>query len=526
MSKTHIFSQIEEALKLATYFEKRNISTELGLEQIEEVRWSRRKFLKTATATVGVLLGVSAFEPTTFARNKRIKSNNRRIVIVGAGCAGLTCAYRLKKRGLSVEVIEAGNRVGGRVLSLRNTFADGQIAELGGEFINTNHRSVLRLARELGIKLTDLKKPTSLDQELFYFKGRVIGQAELIKAFRPIAKQILRDLSTIPKKHVTYNDPNNGEKLDSISLAEWLDSRGVIGVIKSLLEVAYITEFGLDPADQSSLNLLFLIGRDKNKLDVYGNDDRRYRIAEGNDSLPTKLSKQLSQEIELETSLEAIRNNSDGSYLLTVNKSGKVQDIKADEVVITLPFTMLRKVDIKVEIPRAKRLAIDQLGYGTNTKLMTACSERVWQKAGSNGSIISDLDFQSAWETSFLQDGNNAILTNYVGGHRGVEIGKDAAEKQAEKFISQYDKIFPGTSAAYKGVAVRAHWPTMPFMYGSYACYKPGQYTTIAGVEQEAVGGLHFAGEHTAGNFAGYINGACQSGERAAAEIIARIIHS
>jgi monoamine oxidase len=101
-------------------------------------------------------------------------------------------------------------------------------------------------------------------------------------------------------------------------------------------------------------------------------------------------------------------------------------------------------------------------------------------------------------------------------------MGEGTPEEHAAHFVSSLDTIFPGTAAAHTKQAVRFHWPSSPFSLGSYACYKPGQYTTIAGAEGEAVGGLHFAGEHTSLDFQGFMNGASESGERVTREILRR----
>jgi monoamine oxidase len=101
-------------------------------------------------------------------------------------------------------------------------------------------------------------------------------------------------------------------------------------------------------------------------------------------------------------------------------------------------------------------------------------------------------------------------------------MGEGTPEERAAKVVSSLDTIFPGIAAAHTKQAVRFFWPSSSFTLGSYACYKPGQYTTIAGAEREAVGGLHFAGEHTSLDFQGFMNGASESGERVAQEILQR----
>ncbi len=521
MGKTHLFSHLRRALELAARFERLGVSTSEGLERTAAAQWSRRRFLKSSTLTAA---GVAA--SAMIGAQEVVGGQAPRVVIVGGGVAGLTCAFRLQQAGLRPLVIEAGGRPGGRLFTLRGVFPDGQFAELGGEFIDSGHQFVWRLARQLGLTLLDLRAGDgALGGDVYFLGGRRAPLDQIVSEFRPVAARILRDLATIKGDgSVTYRAPNNGAQLDRLSLAEWLDARGVCGAIRSLLEVAYVGEYGLEADEQSCLNMLRMIGSDTDKLKLFGESDERFRFAGGNDSLPRELAKRLKEPISFDTRLEAIGQSSSGAYTLTVNQSGFVRELPADEVVLALPFTLLRQVDLRVELPPVKRLAIDTLGYGTNAKLVAGFARRVWQTTGSNGSTYSDLPYQACWESARGQRGAHGLLTNFLGGRGGVELGRGQTETQAAAFIAQIDRVFPGAQPAFTGQAVRYNWPTAPLTRGSFSCYRPGQYSTIAGAEKEPVGGLHFAGEHTSADFQGFVNGAVESGERAAREIANRLL--
>jgi monoamine oxidase len=519
MARTYLFSSIARALKLAAQLERTGLSTTEGVARVAAARWSRRRFLAaTAAATAGAVVG------TILSERPALGAGGPRVVVVGAGCAGLTCAYRLQQAGVQAHVIEAGTRVGGRMFSLRGVFPDGHLAELGGEFIDSGHTSLLRLTRELGLTLTDLHQADGNLEEVFYFANRRVLFAEVVESFRPVAARIRKDRSALRGDGpVTYRNPRNSQALDRLSVAEWLETRGVTGVIRSLLEVAFVGEYGLEADTQSALNLVLLMSTEPDRFAIVDGSDERFHIAEGNDSVPTRLAQRLKQPVAYETRLEALRQLSSGVYELTVNRAGTVHDLKADTVVLALPFTLLRQVDLRVELPPVKRLAIDTLGYGTNAKVLANFSQRVWQDAGSNGGTVSDLPYQSSWETSRGQGGAHGVLTNFTGGDHGIALGSGTPEAQAAAFVAHIDTIFPGAVATYTGQAVRFHWPSAPLFLGSYACYRPGQYTTIAGAEMEAVGGLHFAGEHTSLDSQGFMNGANESGEHAAKEVLARV---
>lgn len=517
MARTPLFAALRRAAQLATLCEDKGLSTEEGLERVAAAQWSRRHFLSvTARAVVGGMLS-----PLLFPRSARGVTAPR-IVIVGAGCAGLTCAYRLQQQGIQARVVDAGTRVGGRMFSLRDTFPDGQVGELGGELIDSGHRSLRRLVGELGLTLVDLRKGAEHLHEVFYFDNHLVSLKELVDSFRPVAKRIRTDVATCKGKGpVTYRSSRRAQVFDRMNIAEWCEKREVTGALRLVLENAYASEFGLEADEQSALNLLLMIGTTPGSFAMFGESDERFHIAEGNDSIPLKLAERLTRPVALETRLEAIRQQQNGTYTLTVNRNGTVREILADKVVLTLPFTLLRTVDLSgVELPPVKQLAITTLGYGTNAKLMTGFRQRVWHEAKGNGSTLTDLPYHVSWDTSRGQQGRHGLLTNFAGGKRGLAMGEGTSEERASQFVAALDPIFPGAAAAHTKQAARFHWSSAPLSLGSYACYKPGQYTTIAGAEQEAVGGLHFAGEHTSLDFQGFMNGASESGERVAQEIV------
>src|SRR3954447_6530925 len=149
MAHSPIFQEVRRALRVAAWLERTRTGTSEGVERMEAARWDRRRFLRT---TIAAAAGASL--PINLAMAKGPQAP--RVVIVGAGTAGLVCAYRLQQAGISARVIEASTRVGGRMFSLRNFFPDNQLTELGGEYIDTGHKTMHRLVKELGLTLNDL----------------------------------------------------------------------------------------------------------------------------------------------------------------------------------------------------------------------------------------------------------------------------------------------------------------------------------------------------------------------------------
>lgn len=536
MSRTPLFRLLQRSYRAATYaiaqsepideiLDRRDASRLDRLMNRGEHSVSRRQFV-AGSAAVAAVAALDACAPprTTTAATPRRDEGGPPVLIIGAGIAGLTAGYRLRQAGVPIRIIEAQNRTGGRMYSLRNFFADGQVCELGGELIDTNHERIQALAQELGITLDDLSKDdAALARDVFYFDGSLRSEREVVEAFVPVARRITADLTPLgAEPDVGYRDtPPGAQPLDRMSIAQWLDNAGVSGWFRRLLDVAYTTEYGLPTDRQSALNFLLMIDPEPDPFRMFGESDERYHVHEGNDLIAKTLADKLSDAIETNTVLESIDRRADGTYVCSLRRGSSSTTATGPHVLIAIPFTMLRDVKINVDLPAVKRRAIAELGYGTNAKLMVGFSSRVWRdRPGSNGSVLTDLPFQLTWETSRLQQGRAGILTNFTGGAHGVELGQGTAAEQAARLVADLERVFPGATAARAGMKeVRFHWPTFPWTRGSYASYLAGQWTAFGGAEGESVDGLHFAGEHCSRYAQGFIEGGCETGERAAKEI-------
>lgn len=527
MAKTVLFSQLKKLLVAARFARRRGVPPGEGLEILRQSCGpTRRELLAGATiAGAGLALGCGRVRSML---PEKLGGARREVAIVGGGIAGLTCAWRLTQAGVAAKVYEAQDRIGGRMWSLAGAFPEGQVCELGGELIDTGHERIRALAAELGLELDDLSLyEPGLSKDLYWFDGRQYTDAEVVEAFTPVAAAIDAAWETVSGETVSYREPNGGEAIDRQSIAEWLDGAGCSGWFRKLLEVAYTTEYGLEPGDQSAWNLLMMIDTEPDPFKIFGASDERFHVRGGNDLVPKRLGERLAGRIETGARLEAVSAKSDGEYRLTFRRGAGTFEVEAERVVLALPFTLLRDVRLDLELPPVKRQAIDELGYGTNAKLMVGFSDRVWRQPrgasgrapGSNGSVLTDLPFQLTWETSRMQAGRAGILTCFTGGERGVALGQGTPAEQSERFARDLERIFPGAAERRLGEA-RFHWPSFEFTRGSYASYRVGQWTTISGAEGERVKNLHFAGEHTSADFQGFMEGGCESGERVAGEIL------
>jgi monoamine oxidase len=533
VARTPLFDSLQRAFRIAAIASRERPGTPPVDELIDlvEESYTRRRFLRdSAAATAGVIAaGCQRAEtpapPATPAA--QTGPQTPRIAIVGAGMAGLNAAYKLKQAGLTATVFEGSNRTGGRMFTGRDLLAEGLTTELGGEFIDTNHVETLNLMTEFGLQRLDTRgtEAASLKAETYFINGRHYTHEQATRAFVPIAKRIFADYDELGEV-VNYQTEGGGSKLDKMSISQYLDSIKVTGWMRELIDVAYVTEYGLENSEQSALNFIFLIGtgdlEDPETFALLGESDERYKVRGGNQQIVDELAKRVAPQIRTLHRLEAIRSRGEG-FTLTFQAEGKAVDQDADIVILTLPFTMLREVKVQVELPPLKTTAIRDLGYGANAKVLVGFKSRPWEKLGYSGATYSDEMFQLAWANSFLQPGTAGGLTLYSGGKLAHDVGQGTAEEAAVRLMRGIERAYPGTTGERNGKVSRFHWPTFPWVKGSYSCYKPGQWTSIAGSEGLPVGNLFFAGEHCSYDFQGYMNGAAQTGADTARAVMSKV---
>jgi monoamine oxidase len=525
MARTPLFGRLQQAASVAAEAASRNISTDQVLAEHAERRLSRRDLLKL-TGAAGLAAGLSTLGARPAA------AATPRIVVVGAGLAGLTCAYRLKQAGYVATLYEASNRVGGRCWTIRDGF-DGQIAEHGGELIDQGHTAIRQLAQELGLTLDNLlAAEVNGTEPFYYFDRKPYSYAQATSDLKGIYQVLHRDVSEASYPTLYNSYTLRGYQLDQMSVLDWINQNvpgGIRSRLGQLLDVAYNIEYGAETSVQSSLNMLYLLGYSgQGQLRIFGPSNEKYHVRGGNEQIATRLAGALSGQIVLGSALVAIRQNSNNTYSLTFQKDGSTVPVTADRVVLALPFSILRSsVDYKsAGFKTLKQTAIKELGMGTNSKLHVQFSDRHWNSLGCNGETFADTGYQNTWEVTRAQPGTRGILVDYTGGKIGASFGTGTATERAAQFLGQLEPVLPGISAKWNGRATLDYWTGNPWTKGSYSYWKVGQYTKFAGVEREPEGralNCHFAGEHTSIDFQGYLNGAVETGQRAANEVIAAL---
>ncbi len=465
------------------------------------------------------------------------------IAIVGAGIAGLNAALTLQDAGLSCTIYEASNRIGGRMHSDAMTWADGMVSEWCGEFIDADHETMHQLIKRFGLRTIDLGGGrTDQTRIVLYFRNRYYRAEELagdFQALAPLLQQQVQEAG-FPTTHARFTQ--EGFRLDHLSVYDWIEQYvegGHNAPVGHLLDNACTGYFGLDTSEQSSLNLVYMFG---SPVPSRGSTTPRplqgsSKIVGGNEQLPLAIAHSLPEGcIHLRHQLVALERKSDASLTLTFATAGGISEVQCDCAILTLPFSTLRRVDYqRAGFDPLKQVAIEQLGYGTISKLFLQFDMPYWYEDGPwprahSDFIITDLDIQTLWDASRGQTGSSGLLVDYTSGHRGAAFAPSTAysttddspnlQRYAQNCLQQLERVFPGISAHYTGKAALSYPTGDPYLLGSYACWRVGQYTHFGGYEGVRQGPISFAGEHCSVEFQGFMEGAAREGARAAREIV------
>ena len=528
--KTPLLSNLLKAMNKAMFAARHNMSP----ADIEAYSKERRKFIKKAIKaaavagiiglTEGVANAVQALSPALPADLHKKAFDSSRIAIIGGGIAGLHAAWILKQKGYIAKVYEGSNRTGGRMFSAQNLLGTGLTTELGGEFIDSNHTDMINLAKKFKLSMLDMQAASEsrLISQVYYFNGIHYSEQQVVSEFKLYANRIQADIDSLSDIINVDQFTANDAVFDNLSIAAYFDRIGMNGWLRNMLEVAYFTEFGLPVDQQSAINFLFLVNPEvkKGKLEIFGDSDERYKINGGNQKICDSLANDLRGQVNLGHELLAVKQNSNNSYELTFNVNNVTKTQTCDILLITIPFTLLRNVEVTPAWPGWKRKAIFDIGYGNNSKLILGFNKRYWRDLGNAGYYFTDSILQTGWDSSQLQVPVNGSLTLYTGGQLALNVAQGNIQSQVNKHLPLLNQMYPGATANFNNKAERFIWPEYKWTKASYTCFKPGQYTTIAGNEIKPVGKIFFAGEHCSYDYQGFMNGGAETGRRAAEAII------
>jgi monoamine oxidase len=466
---------------------------------------TRRTFVGGAAAGVGAL----AIGPGFLASLQAASERRRRVIVVGAGLAGLAAAYELERAGVRVTVLEVRGRVGGRVHTVRHPFLAGQHAEAGGEFVDVVHRHVRRYCRRFGLPLEDAHRGfAGLDDAVFrrgrrFRAGRFATYGDGLGRFYDRLYALTRRLDP--------TDPvRTGRRLDDRSVADFLDEIGIAGRPRFVVDAYIRSDYAAEPEDVS---LLYAGAAERVYRNVPDAGVERYRIRGGNSRLAAAFAARLA-DLRLATPVEAIVDGAGGAEVVAGGRTHA-----ADGIVLAVPMPAARAIDVVgARFAPALRGAIAELAYGRVTKNLVQYRRRFWRRRGWSGDLTTDLPLSSTWEATDQQQGAHGILIDYASGDRCRGFEELAAPRRVAKVAAELDRVYGG--ARRRPIAAASvSWPRERYSGGAYAAPAPGQVTAFFDALRRPAGRVHLAGEHTDDIFPGYMEGALRSGVRAAAAI-------
>ena len=484
---------------------------------------TRRSFLRHAALT----LPTASLLPRLAAGQAAAPGKPRKIIVVGAGLAGLAAAWELVQLGHDVTVLEAGHRPGGRVRTLREPFADGLYAEAGAISFADSFRHVLRYAKTFGIPVVSAKPPGKPLKMVEHLRGRRVeiqaGQetawpVDLAPGEKGLGVSALfqKYLGSTGKELGDPADPawrlESFAALDRVTLAEYLKSRGASEGAIHLL--AANTPFGYGWSEVSALHRLV---SDLALFQAGGAVGTRF-LEGGSDRLPDAFAKALRERVWYGAPVLSIRQEP-GGVRVVVRQHGGERTLEADRLVCAVPVPALRRIAVEPALSPDKRQAVEKLEYTPVTRIYIQARRRYWFERGYTGLSGTDLPIQLVNEQPFVRadDQTRGILECHIKGPEAERVGAMDQDAQIAFAVDNLEKLHPGIRDQVEG-GVSVSWHEDPWIGGGYAWWKPGQLTGWMPELARPEGRIHFAGEHTS-VLARTLEGALESGNRAAREI-------
>jgi len=443
--------------------------------------------------------------------------NNRTVTVIGAGLAGLSAAFELQRAGWKVTVLEARDRVGGRVYSLRS-FSNGLVAEAGGEFIEETHKRMLAFAKQFNLKLGRVGSWQGQDKDWAFFDGKA-GPMSNVDVWgtnlHDEVETIWRALAELAKSVPDPNQPQaarEAERLDRQSTADWINSLDAHPLAKKDFIQHIRAEYTCEPERHSLLDLA------RNASMYYASLEREvnYRVVGGNDLIPRALADALP-DVRLSAPVTSICALPD-EVVVTFKQADSYLTISSAFAILAIPLTTARLIEFNPPLPSVHQKMVNELSYGAVTKVLIEYRKRFWDEQGWNGRLATDTPIGFTWHATSHVENKHGIITVYTGGDPGAKLAALSAEERTRVAVAEIETLFPGSSDLIEHTATVA-WPNEPYTRGSYAALAPGEVTAHWKTLFEPAGRLFFAGEH-ATPIQGFMEGAVESGQRAAANII------
>lgn len=492
----------------------------------EQVDPSRRQFLRQFSLGVGAV-GAGLYLPSVRAmstaplRAQAGAPPPKRVLVVGAGLAGLAAAWELKEAGHDVTVLEARSRPGGRVHTLRDPFADDLYAEAGAAGFSQAYTQANRYIDELGLKRAEWAQPDL--RALYHLKGRRFSAgpnqqpdwpytlAEEEQALGPMGLMKKYLFGTLPaeiSKPEAWSQPSLAA-LDEMSLAAYLREQGASrGAVNLLADTQF---FGPKLDDMSALSAaLAEFGL------LFGGPP--FVLAGGNDRLPTAMAGRLSPSIQYGVEVTGMQATDDG-VAVQARRGDRPTNFQADRVIATVPAPVLQDIRVEPELPGDKQAAIQHMPYLDSVRTYLQVGRGFWHDEGVSGAAATDLPVIDQVSRHPFPDvggpNERAILEGTV--RESAQLAGRPEAAVIDSALQQMEKVHPKIYDFYEGGTVKA-WGEDPYALAAFSWPGPGDVTRHLEPLQRPHGRIHFAGEHTSALRA-TMEGALRSGIRAAREV-------
>jgi monoamine oxidase len=429
------------------------------------------------------------------------------VFVVGAGLAGLAAGRDLLHNGAQVTVVDPRPRTGGRVWTVREPFDERQHAEAGGDLIDEGQHEIRALASELGLTLVRV-----LRGGFGFARADGAGRTRIVRRFATggwdhFAYRLGYSIRQYLLAERRWDSPI-AAVLARRSVARWLDDEQASAELR---ETA-VGMRGFFLADPEELSILPVIDQFSEDPGIW----KAYRIEGGNDRLSSALAADLGQRVKLGAEVIAVSQR--GKSVRISVKSGRVvSQATADYVVFSVPATLLRRIPITPALPARQHEAIAKLRYGRGTKTLLQFSRRFWRAVGGRRAFGSALPFGAVWDGAEEQPGRAGILSLHAGGSASDATQTITAGEGFRGLASRLDWL--GAKDAQLLASHQTVWESDVWARGGYAFFDPTYDPSLRDWLARPAGRLFFAGEHTSIKWQGYMNGAIESGRRAAAEI-------
>jgi monoamine oxidase len=444
------------------------------------------------------------------------------VAVVGAGLAGLAAARELTTAGAGVVVIEARDRVGGRVLN--EEIAGGVVVEVGGQWIGPTQDRMAALAAELGVETFptygDGENVIELGGRLRRYRGTIPRLNPLVLLDVERAQHRLNTLARAVPLEAPWEAPN-APRLDGQTAATWMRRNLATRTGRTLLELGIEAVWAAEPEDISLLHVLFYIhsaGRLEVLFDTEGGAQQD-RFVGGSQLVPIRMAQALSAEgLVLGSPVRRIEHGPQGT---TVHADGLT--VRAKRAILALAPTLAARIAYEPPLPGYRDQLTQRMPLGTVAKCMAVYGEPFWREEGLTGQGISDAGPVGLTYDNSPPEGWPGVLLGFLEGSRARQLGRLPARERRTAVIDSFARLF-GPRATEVETYVERLWADEEWSRGCYGCHMPtGAWTGYGAALREPLGTLHWAGAEYAAVWNGYMEGAVRSGERTARAVLDRL---